>query len=53
MMKGVGEDITGVAVIGVVMGRAAGEESVGEGTIGVGVIVDVTCVIGLEEEEEV
>lgn len=52
VMKGVGEDITGVVVIGVVIARAVGEERVGEGTIGVGVIVDVTCVMGLVQEEE-
>lgn len=46
-VKGTGEEITGVVVMGVVMGRAEGEESVGEGMIGVGVIVEVTCVMGL------
>jgi hypothetical protein len=46
-VKGAGAEMTGVGVMGVVMGRAEGEDNVGKGMIGVGVIVEVTCVMGL------
>lgn len=49
-VKATGEEMTGVGVMGVVMGRAEEEESVGEGTMGVGVMVEVTCVMGLVGE---
>ena len=49
-INGTGEEMTGVAVIGVVMGRVEGEESVGEGMMWVGVMVDVTW-MGLVEED--
>jgi hypothetical protein len=52
VVNGAGVEMTGVVVMGVVMGRVEGEESVGEGTIGVAVIVEVTWVMGLVEEEE-
>jgi hypothetical protein len=47
-----GVEMTGVGVIGEVMERAGGEERVCEEAMGVGVMVEVTCVMGLGTVEE-